>query len=157
LTVSGAGSTVFRFIDSGFAGPGHGGNVSITGTNISLNHTTISTSDFVANSLGQDSSGSAGNLNITADNLRLTTTIMDTGATAGGLDTQQAGDITINVRAIDMIDSQLFLIGNARGGAFTINADRLFADFTHFETDTVFGPGGGITVNAPVVELTNGS
>lgn len=157
LTVSGAGSTIFRFIDSGFAGPGHGGDVTVTGKNISLNETTISTGDFVANSLGQDSSGSAGNLQITADSLRLTNAYVDTGATAGGLDTQQAGDITLNVRAIDMNNSQVFLIGNARGGNITIKADRFFADFTHFETDTVFGPGGGITVTAPVVELTNGS
>jgi len=157
LSVSGAGSTIFRFIDSGFAGPGHGGDITITGKNINLAEMTISTGDFVANSLGQDSSGSAGNLNIKADSLRLNTTYVDTGATAGGLETQQAGNITINVHDIDMIDSQVFLIGNARGGSITFNADRFFADFTHFETDTVFGPGGGITVTAPVVELTNGS
>ena len=47
--------------------------------------------------------------------------------------------------------------GVDRGGAITVDADRLVTDFTIIQTGTVSGDGQGITVNARAVELTNGS
>ena len=56
-----------------------------------------------------------------------------------------------------MKDTQVTSLAFAGGGTFTIKADRLVTDFTSFETDTVSGQGGAISVEAHVVELTNGS
>jgi len=151
----------FTLIDSGTAGPGHGGNVTITAQNIQLDSTNISTGDYVARNILLDSSGvsgSAGNLTITANSLRLNNSNFTTEAFAAFPQlTQQGGDITLNVGDINMLNSQISLDGIARSGALTINANTLHTDFTFFETATVSGPGGGITVNARSVELINGS
>jgi filamentous hemagglutinin family protein len=145
------------FIDSGTMGPGNGGDIAITARNVQLNNTIISTGDFHARFLFETPSGSAGNLTITADSLQFNNTTVDTGAFTAFADTQQGGDITINVGDINMVTGQIVSTGIARGGAITINANRFVTDSTSIETDTLSGPGGGITVSAPVVELTNGS
>ncbi len=156
-----AGPTQFIFIDSGTVGPGNGRDVTINAHNIQLENTTITTGDFVARFTLSDTSGvtgSAGNLIISADSLQLNNAELDTAAFAAfpTILTQKGGDITLNVRDIEMLNSQISLLGPAGGGALTLNANTFHADSTFIETDTVSGPGGNIIVNARVVELTNG-
>jgi len=147
----------FIFIDSGTRGPGRGGDVTIT-ANINLDWTSISTGDFVARNLFLEPSGSAGNLTMAGDTLRLNNSILSTEAFAAFADTQQGGNLSFNVRDISMINGQIGTGGMFRGGSITVtNFDSLFIDFTHFDTFTVFGPGGGITANGRVIDLTNGS
>ena len=157
LTVTGTTTTNFFFIDSGTSGPGTGGDVSLHAKNIGLDQTSISTGDYVARSLFLEPSGSAGNLLFTGDSLTLIDSLLSTSSFAALGETQRAGDLTLNVRSIDMARGQIGLTGSERGGAITINADSLNSDFTFFETLTVFGQGGNITVNAREVELRNGS
>jgi len=145
------------FIDSGTTGSGHGGDISITGKSIQLENTSINTGDLVARLLFLTPSGSAGNLTITGNSLQLNNVGFDVSAFSSLEAFQQAGDITINAHDIRITNSQFGSTGNARGGAFSIHADTFIADASFFETDTVFGAGGGITVNAHVVELRDGS
>jgi large exoprotein involved in heme utilization and adhesion len=94
---------------------------------------------------------------ITADTLRLKDSTLDTSAVLGQSELQKGGDITITARDISMKDTHVASLAFDGGGTFTIKADSLMTDFTSFETDTVFGQGGAISVEAHVVELTNGS
>ena len=148
---------LFNFISTGTLGEGNGGDVTITAAHVQLQNTTINTGDAFARRLFQEASGSAGNLTITADSLQLNNAVLATDAFSAFTDSQQAGDITLNVRDINMNSGAISAIGVGRGGAITVNADRLVTDFTIFDSDTVSGPGRGITVNARAVELTNGS
>ena len=155
-----AGTNAFFFIDSGTGGSGRGGDVTITAASIDLDHTTISTGDFLAiNTLEDPStvSGSAGNIQITGNSLQVKDAILNTGAFASSSGTQKAGDITINGHDVNMHNVDIGLFGPAQGGTVRINADRFITDFTSIETDTTSGPGGGIVLTAPIVELTNGS
>ena len=147
----------FRFIDSGTRGPGNGGDVALNAKNIDFNQTTISTGDFVARQLLLKPSGSAGNVAITADKIELLDSGVTTEAWAAIAESQQAGDITIQALDISVVNGQFGATGIARGGAITIEADRFVTDFTFFQTTTVSGPGGSISVKSAVVELTNGS
>ena len=148
---------LFNFIETGTTGDGKGGDVTITAAHVQLQNTTIDTGDAFARSLFQVASGSAGNLTIIADNLRLNNAALVTGAFSAFADSQQAGDITLNVRDINMNGGGISAIGVARGGAISVAADQLITDFTIFETITVSDPGGGIIINANVVEMTNAS
>jgi large exoprotein involved in heme utilization and adhesion len=160
LAVSGTTTPVFFFIDSGTAGNGHGGNVTINATTVDLDFASISTGQFTSSALLTVTSGvngSAGNVAITADTLRLKDSILDTSASLGLSEFQKGGDITINASDISMKDTQVASLAIDGGGTFAIKANRFVTDFTSFETDTVSGQGGAISVEAPVVELTNGS
>ena len=147
----------FMFVDSGPQGAGRGGDATITARNIQLAGTFIGTGTQMAELLGVEATGPAGNLTIMADSLQTNYVILDTHATAALAETHSAGDITLNVRDISMKDSQIYAIGVGRGGAITINANSLGTDSTTFDTENLLGPGGGITVNAHVVELIEGS
>ena len=160
LAVSGTTTNSFFFIDSGTAGNGRGGNVTINAETVDLDVTSISTGQLTASALLADTSGvngSAGNVTITADTFQLKNSVLDTSATLGQSEFQKGGDITITARDISMKDTQVTSLAFDGGGTFTIKADRLVTDFTSFETDTVSGQGGAISVEAHVVELTNGS
>jgi filamentous hemagglutinin family protein len=151
-------SNVFTFIESGTGGSGQGGDVTINADSITLDWTGIATGDSIAGQFFPDASGSAGNLTINADSLNLNSVVLTTEAFVSFLDTQAAGDMTWNVREINLKDSAVHTGGMARGGAITFtNFDSLMTDFSFFETWTVFGPGGGITANGRSIELTNGS
>jgi large exoprotein involved in heme utilization and adhesion len=56
-----------------------------------------------------------------------------------------------------MVNTQVGSINVNGGGALTIKTDSLLADFTSFDIETFSGPGGGISVQGRIVELTNGS
>ncbi len=145
------------FIDSGTRTEGDGGDATITANSIHLDWASISTGDFLSRVFGFQPSGSAGNLAMTADSLQLSNVIFDTGASAALGETQDAGNITLNAHNLNMINGQVAALGAGRGGGFTIQADSIVLDFTKFESGTAFGPARDITVNARVVELTNGS
>jgi filamentous hemagglutinin family protein len=163
LFVSGTVTTGFRFIDSGTAGTGTGGDVTVDAKNIDLELTAITTGDFVARQDFIEPSGSAGNLTIAAESLEGRNFLLSTEAYAALADTQQAGNITITGRqnipaTIDLLNVQATAGGSMRGGDITItNFDNLITDFGFFETFTVFGQGGGITVDGRAIDLTNGS
>jgi filamentous hemagglutinin family protein len=160
LSASGQEPT-FVFIDSGTQGVGSGGDVAITANTILLDRTTITTGTQLANILGVGASGPSGNLTITADSLQLANAYLVTDSisffVSSFTETQRAGDITLNVRDLNMVNGTISAIGVGRGGAITTNGDSLLIDNTLVETDTALLPGGGITVNARAVELTNGS
>jgi len=153
-------SSLFNFIEAGTTGEGNGGDVTISADSVQLERLVIDTGDFLARNLFQEASGSAGNLKITADSLQMANASLVTDAFSAFADSQQAGNITIIARSVDMngsLGNTLTATGVNRGGAIIVSADRLTMDFTTFETDTVLGPGGGITINARVVELVNAS
>lgn len=156
LNVTGQPTGPLFFIDSGTVGldGGHGGDVTMTAENIRLQNANISTGDEIAINSLQDSSGSGGHVTITADTLAMTRSVISTDGFWAG----QAGDLTITVRDIDMNTfSGLSLLEFEGGGKLTIIADRLIADSAQFDSETVFGPGGGFTITAKVVELKNGT
>lgn len=156
LNVTGQPTGPLFFIDSGTVGfdGGHGGDVTMSAENIRLQNANISTGDFVATNSLQDSAGSGGNVRITADTLSMTRSVIATDGFWAG----QAGDLTINVRDIEMNTlSGLSLLEFEGGGKLTITADRLITDSAQFDSETVFGPGGGFTITANVVELRNGT
>ncbi|WP_455377295.1 beta strand repeat-containing protein, partial [Petrachloros mirabilis] len=148
---------LFNFIETGTTAEGNGGNVTIVANNVQLQNTAIDTGDGFARALFQEASGSAGNLEITATTLQLNNAQLIADAFSAFADSQQAGNITLNVNDINMTTGVVSAIGVNRGGAITINADQLVTDFTIIESDTLLNTGGGVTVNARVVELTNGS
>ena len=156
LSATGQSTGPLFFIDSGTVGVdgGHGGDVSIAANAVRLQNANISTGDFIATSSGQDSAGSGGNVMITADTLSMTRSIIATDGFWAG----RAGDLTLNIRNIEMKTfSALSLLEFEGGGKLAINADRLIADSAQFDSETVFGPGGGFTITAKVVELKNGT
>ncbi len=162
LTATGTpeGGNLFTFIDSGTTANGRGGDVTIAAGTIELNGATVSTGQLNASAFVEDLStvnGSAGHLTMTADTIRTLDALFDTSALFGTSPLQQGGDITITAHDIAMVNTQVSSINTNGGGALTIKTDSLVADFTSFEIDTISGPGGGISVEARVVELTNGS
>ena len=160
LAVTGTTGPSFLFIDSGTARNGRGGNVTINAETVDLDFASISTGQFASSALLKDTSGvngSAGNVTIIADTLHLKDSVLDTSASLGLSEFQKGGDITITASDISMKDTQVTSLAIDGGGTFTIKANSFVTDFTSFETDTVSGQGGAISVEAHVVELTNGS
>jgi filamentous hemagglutinin family protein len=154
------GSTTFTFIDSGTMSNGRGGNITINAESVNFDLTTVSTGQLLAGALVPDMTtvnGSAGNLTITADAVQVKDAILDTSAFGGPSELQKGGDIIINARDVSLSGVQVGSTGTYGGGAFTIRADTFLQDTTSFETSTISGPGGGITVEARIVDLTNGS
>jgi filamentous hemagglutinin family protein len=153
-------SNVFNVIDTGTRANGSGGDVTINAQTVDLNSTSISTGQFVASALVTDLStvnGSGGNLIITTNTLKTRDSIFETSALFGTSPLQTGGNISITAHDISMVNTQVGSINVNGGGALTIKTDSLVADFTSFDIETISGPGGGITVDARVVELTNGS
>jgi len=113
-----------------------------------LQDVTITTGDMPT----FDGTGPSGNVTITAGTLKLTHSNIFTDTFSA-----RAGDITIAAGDIQMTFSIVSAIGLDGGGAITVTAGSLVTDFTSFDTETALSDGGNITVNANVVELTNGS
>ena len=150
-------SGLFYFVDSGVQGAGRGGDVTINANAIDLTGTTIGTGAERAAGLGIEASGPSGNLTFDADSLRTTDAHLVTTATSSAAATQQAGNIVMNVRDISLgLNTSVSTAGEV-GGGITINGDRLVTVATLFDTFTDLGPGGGITFNGRILELTNGS
>jgi filamentous hemagglutinin family protein len=140
------------FIDSGSAGQGRGGNVTISGTNVHLQDALIATGDLrFGQFVGLDVSGDAGNLSIKAENLKVETTLSTDALNGrGGNITLEGGDIQITG------DSFVSVFSHEGGSAITVKANRFAMDtFSVLENDTSAGQGGGTTITARVVELTN--
>lgn len=157
LTVVGPTGS-WHFIDSGPQGVGPGGNVTITAQGaIELTGTTISTGTQLAELLGVEPSGPAGNLTFMADSLRTDNTLLLTTAVVAPVEAHQGGNITFNVRDINMLNTQVATDAFGGRGGITITGDTLSTDTTVFSAFTSLGPGGGITFNGRSLELTNGS
>jgi filamentous hemagglutinin family protein len=140
------------FIDSGSAGPGDGGNVTISGTNVHLQDALIATGDLrFGQFTGLDVTGDAGNLSIKADSLKVETTL-STDALNG-----RGGNITLEGGNIQLTGNSFVGVFSQQGGsAITVTADRFAMDtFSVLENNTAAGQGGGTTITARVVELTN--
>ena len=154
-------STLY-FIDSGTQGfeENQGGDIMIRAGNIQLQDTVISSGDrFSRFALNDDGAlGSGGNAMIVVDNvLQLSGATIDTAGFNG-----KAGDLTLSARDIQLKDSGLSLLEYFGGGGLTITADRLVADNSLIELETVDGQGSGVpwtgvTINLEVMELRNGS
>jgi filamentous hemagglutinin family protein len=156
LTVTSPGPKYF--IDSGPQGNGHGGDITIIASNhIELKNAYISTGTQQAEILGLAPSTSSGNLSITVESLQANGAILDTHATTVFEETQSAGNITLNIRDIYMVNTQVNATAAGRGGAITINADRLITDNTLIQSFNILAPGGGISFTGGILELTNGS
>jgi hypothetical protein len=94
---------------------------------------------------------------INADRLTLLNSTIDTSVLVQGSIPGQAGSVNLNARDINLTQSVVSALGFGGSGAVSVNADRLIMDGgTHIDSRTVSGPGGGILVNASVVELLNG-
>ena len=154
------------FTDSGTARleHGHGGNVTISAQSVTLEKMNITTGDTQATLLNQDANGSAGNVTIkgngtiNADKLTLLNSTIDTSALLAGDSAEQAGSVTLNASEIILMQSVITALGFGGGGAFSFTADRVILDGgTQVESLTASGTGGGILVNAGVVELLDGS
>jgi large exoprotein involved in heme utilization and adhesion len=142
------------FIDSGSAGPGHGGDVTVSGTTIHIHGPEISTGNRRFGQLqGQEVTGSAGNLTISADSLKIEAANISTEsflARAGDL-TLEAGHIHITGNSFVSVD------GNLGGATITVNADQLTIDTaSQLNSNTVVKPGGNINITARIVDLSNG-
>ncbi len=156
LDVMGQQTGPMFFIDSGTIGPdsGHGGDITIAATNITLNSVQINSGDFIARALSNEAGGSGGNVTIAADTLNMSSALIATD----GFFVGRAGDLTISARDIQMTNfSHLTLLEFQGGGKLTINATRLLADSTQFELEMVSGRGGGVNFTADVMELRNGT
>ena len=161
LHVDGPQTSRLFFLDSGTTGldGGLGGDVSIVAKDVLLENTRISTGDFVGFSLGEDTAGSGGNFVMRAETIFLTGSRIFTDGFFEG----KAGDLTIFAQDFQMQNRSILSLAEFEGGgALTINAQRFLADSSQLEVETVFGrgegvPWTGITVNAAVVELQNGS
>ena len=142
-------------IDSGSASPGHGGDVTVSGTTIHIDGPVISTGDSrFGQRQGQEVTGSAGNLTITASNsLKIETATISTEAFLA-----RAGDLTLQARDIHITGNSFVSVDGDLGGAtIKVNADRLTIDTaSQLNNNTVIEPGGDITVTARVVDLSNG-
>lgn len=138
LDVMGQQTGPMFFIDSGTIGPdsGHGGDITIAATNITLNSVQINSGDFIARALSNEAGGSGGNVTIAADTLNMSSALIATD----GFFVGRAGDLTISARDIQMTNfSHLTLLEFQGGGKLTINATRLLADSTQFELEMVSG------------------
>ena len=144
------------FIDTGTAGTGHGGDVNILGTNIFLDGETIATGNFrFAQLLGKDVSGSAGNLSMKAtETLRIAGSGLYTDAFFA-----EGGNVTLAGRDVNIIGNSVVSVNADFGGAtIRVNADRLRLDFgSVLGSNTVVDPGGNISINARIVEMTEGA
>jgi filamentous hemagglutinin family protein len=143
------------FTDTGTAGTGHGGDITIQGTDILLGASVIATGNArYGTILGQDVSGSAGNISMKATNSLETAGAISTEAwfaTAGNV-TLEAPNIAIHA------GGRVILDGDFGSSTITVNADRLSVDGgASFGNRTVVDPGGDTTINARIVELTQGS
>jgi filamentous hemagglutinin family protein len=156
LSVTGPAAS-WHFIDSGMQGPGPGGNITIIAQTIDLTGTTISTGSQLAEVLGFEPSGPAGNLTFIGDSLHISDVILATTATFTPVETHRGGDIRMNVREINMLNTQVATDAFGGRGGITMNGDTLVTDATVFSAFTALGPGGGITFNGRILELTNGS
>lgn len=159
LALTGDPFGIALFIDSGTTGQGHGGDVTITATaqSVQMQDTYISTGNFVAKILSEDATGAAGNVAISADSLQLVFSGIDTNSVSLESKTGRAGDISVTARDIQLETSLFQAHGYERGGAITVNADRVLLTDSRFETQTILTPGGGIAILAKSVDLTQGS
>ncbi|QPD03907.1 MAG: hypothetical protein Nkreftii_001681 [Candidatus Nitrospira kreftii] len=146
------------FIDTGTAGIGHGGDVTIQGTDIKIEGPNIATGNFrFGQLLGQDVRGSAGNLTMKAtETLQIGPAA--TISTEAGF-TAQGGNMTLEGHNVSIIGNSFVSVDGGIGAtSVTVNADQLRLDFASvLNSNTVVDPGGDITTNARVVELTGGS
>ncbi|MEO5631916.1 MAG: hypothetical protein ABIR69_08585 [Nitrospiraceae bacterium] len=117
----------------------------------------LSTRNFVANIFGENATGAAGNVAISADSLQLVFSGIDTNSFSLESKTGRAGDISVTARDIQLETSLFQAQGYERGGAITVNADRVLLTDSRFETQTILTPGGGIAILAKTVDLTQGS
>ena len=156
------GNNSLYFIDSGTVGfeENQGGDITVRAGNIHLQNTIISSGDqFSRSALDDDGAlGSGGNALIVADDVFQISG--GTIATAGF--NGKAGDLTISARDIQLKNAGLSLLEYGGGGGLTITTGRLVADITQIELETVDGKGigvpwTGVTINADIVELRNGS
>ncbi|MEO6555241.1 MAG: filamentous hemagglutinin N-terminal domain-containing protein [Nitrospiraceae bacterium] len=156
------------FSDSGTTGlgHGHGGNVSISAQSVTIEGTAISTGDTMASLRIQEANGSAGNVTIkgngtiNADSIVLLNSTIDTSAFIAFDSTQhqQAGSVTLNARDINLTSSVVDATGMDGGGAFSVIADRVILNGgSRLHSIVASGLGGGVLVDASVVELLNGS
>ena len=160
LTVIGEPANGFTFfVDSGTTGleGGHGGDVAITTRIMQAQDTAVSTGNIVALNLGEGSTGSAGNLSITADRLQFTNGYLATDAFSLTSTTGESGNIAITAHDINLDFSVISNLSQERGASIEINTDSLVANNSQILTETGLTPGGGITVNGRIIELTNGS
>jgi filamentous hemagglutinin family protein len=157
LNVTGPAGT-WHFIDSGPQATGPGGNITITVQGgIELTGMTISTGTQLAELLGVEASGPAGNLTFVGDSLYTSNALLLSTATSSPIKTHQGGNITMNVREINMRNTQVATDGFGGSGSITITGDSLITDATVFTALTALRPGGGITFTGRSLELTNGS
>jgi filamentous hemagglutinin family protein len=145
------------FIDTGTKGPGHGGNVNITARNMLLDTSLIATGNFWANAFGEDVSGAAGNVTITADSLHIVFGGIDANSFSFSQFTGRGGNITLHIGDIQMQNSLIQSQAIERGGAIIVTADHILLSDSRFETQTVSGTGGGITIGTKTIDLTGGS
>jgi filamentous hemagglutinin family protein len=138
------------FIDSGTGGEGKGGHVTINAAGAHFSNTGMNTGDSF---LG--GSGSAGNISIKSD----TTLTIETSTFAGDSINSRGGDMTLEAREIALsINSFLDVLSLEGESAIHITADRLTVDdASAILNQTALGLGGGITITAKSVEVTNSS
>lgn len=154
----GDGSVVFADSGTRGLGQGHGGNVTISAQSVALQGTQIFTGDSMATLLSENANGSAGDVTMTADRVTFLLSGIDTSALLASDDAELAGSVALDAHDINLTTSSIFALGFGGGGEITVTADRLIMDATtQFQSLTASGPGSDIRVNAPVVELLNGS
>ena len=147
----------WHFTDSGPQAAGPGGDTTIRAQTMDLTGTTLSTGSLLAELLGFEPSGPAGNLTFIGDSLHTSGVLFATTAFVAPIETHHGGNITMNVREINMLNTQVSTDSWGGRGGISINGDTLITDATVFSTFTAFGPGGGITFDGRIIELTNGS
>ncbi|BFU96568.1 MAG: protein of unknown function [Nitrospira sp.] len=147
----------WHFSDSGQQAGGPGGDTEIVAHGIDLSGTTLSTGTQLAELLGFEPSGPSGNLTLTGDSLHTDGAILISSASVTPSASHYGGNIRLNVRDITMLDTQVATDSFGGRGGITISGDSLLATNTVFSTFTAFGPGGGISFDGRVIELTNGS
>ena len=144
------------FVDSGTAGEGSGGNVSITADSFTMEDAFINTGDnFDFDPF--DPLGPAGDVTIETDNLDFTFADIFTESFGG-----EGGNVTIEGEDVHLDNSNIFATGFEGGGEIIMTVENLIAIDSQIESANLAGAiepgqGGGITVTANVVELTDGS
>jgi large exoprotein involved in heme utilization and adhesion len=154
------GGTSFILIDTGPRANGRGGDVTIEAQTFDSNSASISTGQFVASAFVPDLTtvnGSGGDISITANSLKTKDLLFDTSALFGTSRLQTGGNITITSHDISMETSIIGSTNVNGGGAVSIKADSLVTDATYFDIQNILGQGGGISIQARLVELRNGS